>query len=70
MSSASEILRRIAGIEVFPVISLVIFVAVFAGVIIWALRADRGRLDRLASLPFSETTPAADRSSDREGSGQ
>jgi hypothetical protein len=70
MSSASEILRRIAGIEVFPVISLVIFVAVFAGVILWAVRADRRRLDLLASLPLAETTPAADRTPPDEGSQQ
>lgn len=57
-----DILRRIAGIEVFPVVSLVIFVAVFAGVLIWAARADRRRLDVLAALPLSDATPPPDRS--------
>lgn len=60
-----DILRRIAGIEVFPVISLVIFVAVFAGVLIWAARADRRRLDVLAALPLTDATPG-DRSGERE----
>ena len=61
-----DILRRIAGIEVFPVVSLVIFVAVFAGVLIWAARADRRRLDVLAALPLSDATPPRDRSGEPE----
>ena len=59
-----DILRRIAGIEVFPVVSLVILVAVFAGVLIWVARADRRRLDVLAALPLSDATPPRD---DRSG---
>jgi hypothetical protein len=54
---SGDILRRIAGIEVFPVVSLVIFVAVFAGVLIWVLRADRRRLAMLAALPLTDATP-------------
>jgi hypothetical protein len=61
-----DILRRIAGIEVFPVLSLVIFVAVFAGVLIWAVRADRRRLDVLAALPLTDATLPRDRSGEPE----
>jgi hypothetical protein len=61
-----DILRRIAGIEVFPVVSLVIFVAVFAGVLIWAARADRRRLDALAALPLSDATTPRHRSGEPE----
>ena len=51
-----EILRGITGIEVFPVISLVLFVLVFGVVLIRVLRADRAELDRHASLPLDEPT--------------
>ena len=51
-----EILQSIAGIEVFPVISLVLFVAVFAAVIISVARMDRTRAEGLAALPLDEST--------------
>ena len=47
-----EILRSIAGIDVFPVVSLCLFVCVFAGVLVWAMRADRARLTHCANLPL------------------
>jgi hypothetical protein len=49
-----EILQSIAGVEVFPVISLVLFVAVFTIVLIRVLRADRAELQRQAALPLEE----------------
>lgn len=47
-----ETLRAIAGIEIFPVISLLLFVAVFTVVLVWTLRLDRSRVDAAASLPL------------------
>lgn len=47
-----DILRSIAGIEVFPVISLVLFVAVFAVVLIAVARMERGAVERLAAMPL------------------
>lgn len=55
-----EILQTIAGIEVFPVLSLVLFVTVFAGVLVRVSRMTREQLGRLAALPLGEdSTPAA-----------
>jgi hypothetical protein len=54
----SDILRRIAGIEVFPVISLVLFVAVFTVVLVWTVRMDASRIARLSHLPLDESEPA------------
>jgi hypothetical protein len=47
-----EILRSIGGIDVYPVVSLVIFVTFFAIVIARALRMDARRVGRLAALPL------------------
>ena len=56
-----DILRSITGIEIFPVISLCLFVAVFAVVLVWTSRLDGAWLARSASLPLEpETGPAAD----------
>ena len=51
---SKEVLRAIAGIEIFPVISLVLFVVVFTLVVVWALRLDRRLLDQHARLPFDD----------------
>lgn len=47
-----EVLRAIAGVDVFPVISLVLFVVTFAAAVVWALRLDRAVVDRLSALPL------------------
>jgi hypothetical protein len=58
----TDILRGIEGIGIFPIISLVLFVAVFTAVLVWAVRADRGRLARHAALPLTEASPTSVRS--------
>ena len=50
----TEILRSIEGVGVYPVISLLMFVAVFTIVLLWAIRADRTRLALHAALPLSD----------------
>jgi len=50
-----DILLSIAGIEVFPVVSLVLFVTVFAAVLISVVRMDRSRAEALASLPLDDS---------------
>ena len=47
-----EILRSIGGIDIYPVVSLIIFVTFFAVVIVRALRMDARRVGRLAALPL------------------
>lgn len=57
-----DILRSITGIDIFPVVSLVLFVAVFAAVLVYAWRADAARMNRLAAMPLDDSTGAASRS--------
>jgi hypothetical protein len=47
-----DILRSIVGIEIFPMISLCLFVLVFAVVLVWTSRLDGAWLARSASLPL------------------
>ncbi|MEZ5320255.1 MAG: hypothetical protein R2752_22825 [Vicinamibacterales bacterium] len=53
-----DILRTIAGIEVFPILSLLLFLTVFAVVLIWAGRLDGTRLARCSRLPLDEADRA------------
>lgn len=47
-----EVMRAIVGIDVFPVISLVLFVIVFSAAVVRALRLDRRLVEQLSSLPL------------------
>jgi cytochrome c oxidase cbb3-type subunit III len=49
-----EILRGIAGIGVFPVISLLLFVAVFTIMLVRVLAMDRAGVQYLAGLPLDD----------------
>ena len=50
-----DVLRTISDIEVFPMISLMIFTVVFAAVLIWVFTMDRETATYAASLPLDDT---------------
>lgn len=47
-----ETLRAIAGIGIFPAVSLVLFVVVFALVLLQVVRMGRREVEQLAGLPL------------------
>ncbi|HEY0872071.1 MAG TPA: hypothetical protein VGD94_01270 [Vicinamibacterales bacterium] len=49
-----EVLRAIAGIDIFPAISLVVFVITFLAGVVRAVRMDHASVQRLAALPLDE----------------
>lgn len=53
-----NVLSSIAGIEVFPVISLLVFVAVFCVVIVWFFRADKQRMNSISRIPLDDDEAA------------
>ena len=56
-----DVLRTIVGIEVFPVLSLLIFMTVFAVMLVWVMRLDRRTLSTYANLPLQDAhAPAPD----------
>jgi cbb3-type cytochrome oxidase subunit 3 len=48
------ILENISGIEIWPVIGLIIFFTFFTGVLIWAFRMKNEEVNHMANLPLSE----------------
>jgi hypothetical protein len=54
-----ETLRGIAGIDLFPVVSLILFLAVFAVVLYRVARMKGAELKRLAALPLDTDTDRA-----------
>lgn len=52
-----DILRSIGGVELFPVISLVVFVTFFTGVLVRVARMSRHEVEHLSRLPLGGAEP-------------
>lgn len=61
-----EVMETIAGIEIFPLISLVIFVTFFAGMFYWVMTVDKSYLDKNSNMPLDEDEPMPDSDSNTE----
>jgi hypothetical protein len=49
-----EVLRSVEGVGIFPAISLVVFVVVFALVLVHAFRIDSAGIRHMAALPLED----------------
>ena len=49
-------LESIAGIEIFPLISLIIFVAFFTVLIIYVIKLDKKQIDKVSQIPLNENS--------------
>jgi len=47
-------LETISGIEIYPMISLMIFVLFFIALIVWVIQLKKSEIIELENLPFSE----------------
>ena len=53
-----NVLQAIDGVQIYPIISLIIFVLFFAGVIFWMIKADRDYLVKMSRIPLTEEPDA------------
>ena len=51
----SNYLSSINGIELYPIISLIIFFTVFCGLLIWTFKADKTYLNKMRYLPLDKS---------------
>jgi len=49
-----NVLTGIPGIEVYPIVALLLFFGFFLGLIVWYIRVDRLRMDEVAQLPLQD----------------
>ena len=47
-----QILESIAGMEVWPIVALIIFFATFGAIIVWTIRMKKSEVDHLSNLPL------------------
>jgi cytochrome c oxidase cbb3-type subunit 3 len=50
----SNYLVEIAGVSIYPIISLLLFVVFFVTVLFWVFFMDKNKVSYLANLPFSK----------------
>lgn len=50
----SEYLVKITGVSIYPVLSLVLFVAFFIAVTYWVYKIDKTEIERIGNLPLEE----------------
>ncbi len=51
-----DILNSINGVEIFPIIALIIFFIVFISMIIWVIKLDKTRIKKMSLLPLKDTS--------------
>ena len=54
------VLEHIEGIEIYPILSLIIFVALFIGVIVYAIKIDKRIVDKVSSMPLDSNDNSND----------
>ncbi|PKP44888.1 MAG: CcoQ/FixQ family Cbb3-type cytochrome c oxidase assembly chaperone [Bacteroidetes bacterium HGW-Bacteroidetes-12] len=47
-------METIAGIELFPIISLLIFFTFFSGLLIWVLKTKKAYINHVENLPLED----------------
>jgi len=56
MKMYKDILNSINGVEIFPIIALIIFFIVFISMIIWVIKLDKTRIKKMSLLPLEDTS--------------
>lgn len=51
-----NVLTHIGGIEVYGIISVVLFFVLFSATLIWAFRLKKSHLETMGSLPLSDSS--------------
>lgn len=48
----SEHLSKIEGIEIYPIISMIIFIGLFLFTLVWVFRLDKKYISKMENLPL------------------
>ena len=56
-----ETLQSLAGVEIFPIISLILFIVMFTIVVIWAIKIDKTVISEMENIPLKSDLNNGDR---------
>ncbi|MGD9900113.1 MAG: cbb3-type cytochrome c oxidase subunit 3 [Calditrichaceae bacterium] len=51
-----DVLQAIEGVNIYPIISMFLFMLFFIGIIIWIFRLDKKYINKMENLPFDSYT--------------
>ena len=55
-----DLIESMAGIEIFGLLSLFIFLIIFSAIIYWTIKADKKYLDKMKNLPLDNSSTNGD----------
>lgn len=55
MGQFKNIFNDLAGVDIYPVISMMVFVIFFLAVGLYAIRANKSHIERMKQLPLQDT---------------
>lgn len=61
-----EALSNIAGVELFSIIPLILFIVIFAGVLVWVSRLDQTLVKKWSRIPLDHDSVNQVKHDDRE----
>jgi cytochrome c oxidase cbb3-type subunit IV len=61
-----NVLQGIDNIEIWPVISFVIFFIFFLCLLLWVFTADKKIIDRMKMLPMEDSSPEKEKSNSKQ----
>ncbi len=50
-----QVLESISGIEIFPVVALLLFFLMFMAILLWIFLIDKKTITRMSNIPLDET---------------
>ncbi|NNG26954.1 MAG: cbb3-type cytochrome c oxidase subunit 3 [Ignavibacteriaceae bacterium] len=51
-----DLLQSIEGVEIYPLISLIVFVVFFVVILVWMLRIDKNYIKEMGQLPLDSNS--------------
>lgn len=61
-----NVLQSIENIEIWPVISFLIFFIFFLGLLLWVLTADKKLIEKMKMLPMDDSAPEKETSNSKQ----
>jgi len=51
-----DILNSISGVELYPIIALIIFFTFFTTMVIWVIKMDKNKVKKMSHLPLDDSS--------------
>jgi cbb3-type cytochrome oxidase subunit 3 len=59
MRLARNVLESVSGLEIYPIIGILIFLAFFVGVVIWVVRLNGKQVETYSKMPLDDDSVAS-----------